>query len=202
MLAQRIFLLRIIIFAHLTKIRQSFVRPAQDGGGSSTAGAAATAAKPKAKRAKDPAKGVLRLPTPATLRKEARANDDAIANTDPKAAKKFGKEQVKLVSWHVHVAPRILLSSPLSMCFTGRYCHPQNGVLLAFIAGSHPFALRGNRVVVTVTGAFPQMHRMVDADWHDGEEEQTEALYGYFKASSYRRTMRPLCVCVPHNVPN
>eukprot|EP00752_Nemacystus_decipiens_P002622 g2455.t1 len=95
--------------------------PRKDEGGSS-AGAPATAAKPKAKRVKDPAKGVLRLPTPATLRKEAHAADEAIANTDPKTAKKFGKEHVKL------------------------------------------------------------MHQLVDMDWHDGEEEQTEALYGYFKA--------------------
>lgn len=66
------------------------------------AAAAAAAAKPKAKKAKDPAKGALRLPTPATLRKEAHADDDAIANTNPKAAKKFGKERVKLVSVYQH----------------------------------------------------------------------------------------------------
>lgn len=42
---------------------------------------------------------MLRFPTPATLRKEAHADDEAIANTDPKEAKKFGNERVKLVSF-------------------------------------------------------------------------------------------------------
>lgn len=68
----------------------------QGGGGSSAA--AAAAAKPKPKKAKDPAKGMLRLPTPTTLRKEAHADENAIANTDFRAARKFGKEGVKLVS--------------------------------------------------------------------------------------------------------
>ncbi|CAM9910704.1 unnamed protein product [Scytosiphon promiscuus] len=77
------------------------------------------AGKGKAK-AKDPVKGVLRLPTVPILRKEAGASDEVIANTDPKAVKKFGKDNVKLV------------------------------------------------------------HKMVDADWHDGYEEQTEAVVEYF----------------------
>lgn len=41
---------------------------------------------------------MLRLPTPTTLRKEAGASEEVIANTDPKAVKKFGKDNVKLVS--------------------------------------------------------------------------------------------------------
>ncbi|CBJ30295.1 expressed unknown protein [Ectocarpus siliculosus] len=49
------------------------------------------------KKGKDPAKSVLRLPTPGTLRKAANADDETIANTDPKGAKKFGKDHVKNV---------------------------------------------------------------------------------------------------------
>ncbi|CAN0360414.1 unnamed protein product, partial [Ectocarpus sp. 12 AP-2014] len=55
------------------------------------------------------------------LRKAANADDETIANTDPKGAKKFGKDHVKNV------------------------------------------------------------HKLVDADWHDGGEDQAEALYEYFK---------------------
>lgn len=49
------------------------------------------------KKPADPTKSVLRLPTPTTLRKEAGATPEEIANTDPKAAKKYGKEKVKEV---------------------------------------------------------------------------------------------------------
>lgn len=41
---------------------------------------------------------MLRLPTPTTLRKEGKADEEAIANTDPKAVRKFGKDRVKRVS--------------------------------------------------------------------------------------------------------
>lgn len=80
-------------------VRQSWIFPSNPQAGADSAGGAA--AKPKAKKAKDPAKGLLRLPTPTTLRKEGKAGEEAIANTDPKAVRKFGKEKVKLVSFHV-----------------------------------------------------------------------------------------------------
>lgn len=50
-----------------------------------------------AKKPVDPIKSVLRLPTPTTLRKEAGATADEIANSDPKAARKYGKAKVKEV---------------------------------------------------------------------------------------------------------
>ncbi|CAM9359498.1 unnamed protein product, partial [Laminaria digitata] len=65
-----------------------------------------------AKKPVNPSKSVLLLPTLTTLRKETDATADEIDNSDPKAARKYGKEKVK------------------------------------------------------------KLHGMVDADWHDGWEDQ------------------------------
>eukprot|EP00904_Undaria_pinnatifida_P011263 jgi/Undpi1/7267/HiC_scaffold_22.g09740.m1 len=65
-----------------------------------------TGAAAKAKKPVDPTKSVLRLPTPATLRKETDATADEIDNSNPNAARKYGKAKAKKLyamvdaDWH------------------------------------------------------------------------------------------------------
>lgn len=42
-------------------------------------------------------------------------------------------------------------------------------------------------------GAISQVHRMVDADWHDGYDEQSEEVFTYFRVRYGEGTVASCC---------
>ena len=131
---------------------------------------------------------MLRLPTPATLRKLAHADDEAIANTDPKAAKKFGKEKVKLVSFNnVSRATRlfIVLRSTVAVRSTNGMEWKDTcvfSVVDALIPLLGISSVRLSLLLSRGASTKSQVHKMVDENWH-WYEDQANALLDYFKVS-------------------
>lgn len=72
---------------------------------------------------------------------------------------------------------KVDLLRPAQTCSdAGSYSETKYCVVIVFL-----FPLLA--LLLSTAGAFSQVHQMVDADWHDGEEEQTEAVHDYFKVS-------------------
>ena len=65
---------------------------------------------------KDPAKGILRFPTASTLRKEANVDKDDVDHSDPKTARKHGKDYVKKVSEELDANAHFMPLNRSSLC--------------------------------------------------------------------------------------